>query len=61
MCPGAVGRQHRECGCVRGLGGLYWAQQVPEGKQEVSLALLRAAAMSVLIDVKDGCTYTKGV
>lgn len=32
-----------------------------EGKQEVSLALLRAAAMSVLIDVKDGCTRTKGV
>lgn len=58
---GAVGRQHREWGCVRGLGGLYQAQQVAEGKQEVSLAILGAAVMSVLIDVKDGHTHTKGV
>lgn len=60
-CPGAVGRQHRERGCFRGLGGLYQAQQVAEGKQEVSLAILWAAAVSALIDVKDGCTHTKRV
>lgn len=43
MCPWCCGQAaHRTwlCGSVRELGGLYQAQQVAEGKQEVNLAIL---------------------
>lgn len=49
------------CGCARVLAILEQAHQVAEWKREVSLAIFWAAAMPILIAVKDNHTHTKGV
>lgn len=40
LCCGQAAQRTWLCDCARGLGGLYQAQQVAEGKQEVRLAIL---------------------